>query len=124
MSIKEVRIMSKKEFEPVKIDYLPGNNFIVDGVIAEKYGFELAVFLGYLIFLDWSFNGKDENRWFCQTIEEMEKRIGFKRWKQDKLLKQLEELGVIEKRTIGKPPKRHFKINYERVDKLATPNKN
>ena len=116
--------MSKEKYKPVKVDYLYGDNIIVDGVITEKYGFELSVFLGYLIFIDWSFNGKDENKWFCQTIEEMRERIGYKRWKQDKLLKQLKELGAIEERIMGKPPKRHFRINYERVDELATPNKN
>jgi len=69
---------------------------------------------------DESFDHKDGDPWFSLTIEEVEKSTGYKNWKQENLLKQLEELGIIERKLIGLPAKRYFKLNYDKINELAS----
>jgi hypothetical protein len=98
---------------------LPGNNFYANENISSKYGLDVAVLLGYLMFVDKTSEHIDDKLWFCQTLEEIEKRIGMKRRKQEKALKILEKLGIIEKKVMGIPAKRYFKINYEKANEVV-----
>lgn len=100
-------------------DYFQDDDYIVSDKIARKYGIELSALLGYLISVDDSFTHMDNSPWFYNTIEEMEERTGLKRKKQERLLKQLENLGIIKRKLIGLPAKRYFLINYKRVEELA-----
>lgn len=103
-------------------DYLPGNNSFFNDNIARKYGYEVASLLAHLMSVDKYFSHNGNGPWFYQTIEQIEKSIGMKRWKQEKALKKLEELGIIEKKIMGMPAKRYFKINYERAAEVAASN--
>src|SRR5690606_4624423 len=60
--------------------------------------------------------------WFYQTVAEVEKRTGIKTKKQAELLRQMEELGIIERKLMGLPARRYFKINYERAIELSSLN--
>lgn len=104
------------------MDFLPGSNSFFSNNIAKKYGYEVASLLAYLMSADKFFSHNGHGPWFYQTIEEIEERFGMKRRKQEKTLKKLEELGVIEKKVMGMPAKRYFKINYERASELASSN--
>ena len=106
--------------EGMEMNYLHGANFFTNKNISKKYGLKLASFIGYLVDADESFDHKNGNSWFSLTIEEVEKNTGFKRREQETVLKQLEELGIIEKKVMGIPAKRYFKINYERVEELTS----
>lgn len=109
-----------KEVESMGFDFLPGENFFTNKNISKKYGLKLASFIGYLVDADESFDHKDGDPWFSLTIEEVEKSTGYKNWKQENLLKQLEELGIIERKLIGLPAKRYFKLNYDKINELAS----
>lgn len=78
-------------------DYLPGNNFLMNENIAMKYGPDLAILLGYLIFID---------------------ELGITRRSQEQIIKKLEERNLIKKKVFGFPSKRYFKINHKRIEKI------
>jgi len=99
---------------------LPGNYFYANANIAMKYGLELAAFLGYLMFVDKTSEHIDNEPWFCQTIEEVKERTGYKKKEQEKLLKKLEKLGAIKTKFLGSPQKRYILINYEKVKELSS----
>lgn len=60
----------------------------------------------------------DDDGWFYQTIEIVEEMTTLSRYKQDQSIKELEEMGILEKETRGMPAKRYFKINYECLTNL------
>lgn len=102
--------------------YLPGNNYILNENIMMKYGRDFAVLLACLMSADKLFGHNGNGPWFYQTVAEVEKRTGIKTKKQAELLRQMEELGIIERKLMGLPARRYFKINYERAIELSSLN--
>ena len=102
--------------------YLPGNNFIVNENIARKYGRDFAYLLACLMSADKLFSHNGSGPWFYQTVAELEKHSGIKKKKQAEILRQMEDLGVIERKLMGMPAKRYFLIHYERAVELAASN--
>lgn len=64
----------------------------------------------------------DDDGWFYQTIEIVEEMTTLSRYKQDQSIKELEEMGILEKETRGLPAKRYFKINYDHLTDLLVKN--
>lgn len=63
---------------------------------------------------------KETNRllpdgWFFQTGEQLEQDLGLSSFKQTRAISVLEEKGFIEVRNFGRPCKRHFKIDIEKI---------
>ena len=61
-----------------------------------------------------------ENGWFYQTADTVEEITTLSRHKQDQCIKQLEEVGVLEKDVRGMPAKRYFRFNYTRLANLIS----
>lgn len=81
----------------------------------QLFGLSSAFLLSNFIEADSMF--KDEHGWFFQTQETVTKVTTLSRHEQNKSIKQLKELGVLEQENRGMPMKRYFRINY---DVLAT----
>lgn len=60
----------------------------------------------------------DNDGWFYQTSDTVEEITTLSRHKQDRCIAELEDFGVLEKDVRGQPPKRYFRINYERLTNL------
>lgn len=60
-----------------------------------------------------STNELKENKWFYLTIETIEESIGLKKDWQNTAIKNLEKLGLIEKKRMGLPAKRYFSVNVQ-----------
>ncbi len=56
------------------------------------------------------------NGWFYETCEKIEERTYLSRKYQDSALNILEKLGLVEKKVFGLPPKRHFRLNIEKIN--------
>lgn len=61
----------------------------------------------------------DDEGWFYQTIEKIGELTGIGRHKQDKIIKDLIELKILEQKNKGVPCKRYFKINYSMIENLV-----
>ena len=61
----------------------------------------------------------DDEGWFYQTIEKIGELTGIGRHKQDKIIKDLIELKILEQKNKGVPCKRYFKINYSMIEDLV-----
>lgn len=56
-----------------------------------------------------------EDGYFFSTVENIENTLFIKRKKQENIIKELKQLGLIETKLIGVPAKRHIKINPEKI---------
>lgn len=56
-----------------------------------------------------------DDKWFYITIESIEENIGLTRDRQDPAIKKLVKIGLIEKKVMGLPGKRHFAINVQKL---------
>ncbi len=61
---------------------------------------------------------KHGDGWFYFTSEKCEERTALSRREQDTAITILENLGLIEKKIIGVPSKRHFRLNIENINKF------
>jgi len=90
--------------------------FILNKIIVIKYGVNVALMLTALA--EGEQVTSDGTGWFYQTSDTIKKFTGLSRSKQDKAIKKLIELGIIEKRIVGVPAKRYFKLNEENFMKV------
>ena len=90
-------------------------------IVQEFHRLEDAVILGYLCSMQdyWTKHNqlKDGKWWFC-TKEDMRKYTTIEARKQKMAIEKLKELGFIETKNIGCPPKRHFHVNAEKIREL------
>lgn len=87
--------------------------FMVNKTLVKITSFESALFLAILADAENIFSGE----WIYQTEDTIKKLSeGFlTRRKQEQAIKELESLGVIEKKNMGVPCKRHFRIIEKRL---------
>lgn len=71
-----------------------------------------GLFMSQLLY--WWGKGQKEN-WIYKTISEIHSETFLTRSEQDNAIRRWVELGVLEKRIIGIPPKRHFCISVEKL---------
>lgn len=63
--------------------------------------------------------GKGSNKeYIYKTIKQIQKETHLTRSEQDRAIRVWKKLGVLEVKRKGIPPKRHFKINIDRVNEL------
>ena len=59
-----------------------------------------------------------EGGWFYCTIDKVEEQLGIGRGQQDSVIKELLALGLIEKKSMGLPCRRHFRIRTAKLLKF------
>ena len=96
---------------------MSSNYYALNKQIVKSLGIESAFLLTILI--EASDGLADEDGWFYQTIEKIEELTGIGRHKQDKIIKDLIELKILEQKNKGVPCKRYFKINYSMIENLV-----
>lgn len=74
----------------------------------------------FLYYYENKYNSLNENDyWFYSTADNIKERTGWSADKQDRILKELETHGLIIKKVMGIPAKRHFKLCFEKARKLV-----
>lgn len=62
---------------------------------------------------------KHGSDWFYYMYEDVERRTCLSRKNQDTAIRILESHGLIEKKAFGMHPKRHFRLNFEGIEKFC-----
>ena len=100
----------------VKDSLLSNNYWVLSKSIVKLFGLEAAFLLSN--FAEAEKMMADQDGWFYQTSDTVEEMTTLSRHKQDQAIKQLEDLGVLEKDIRGMPAKRYFKFNDECLTNL------
>lgn len=109
--------MQEKTFKQL---LMSSNYYTLNKQIVKELGIESAFLLTILI--EASDGLADSEGWFYQTIEKIGELTGLGRHKQDKIIKELIDLKILEQKNKGVPCKRYFKINYEMIENLVFQN--
>lgn len=111
------------------LSLIASDSFItVNKTLIKKVGLEEAVLLGELAseFDYWEKReGLTPDGYFFSTVENIEDKTTLSEFKQRKALKKLKELGLIDVKLKGLPPKRYIKLNEQKILEMfdSTPNK-
>lgn len=108
-------------------------SIVVNKKLAHQIGLETAAIYSELVSLFQYWSKREElvddskekspqAKWFFVTIENLEENTTLKRSKQDKAIKKLKELGLIETKQMGLPKKRYFTIT-EKINEFITAHK-
>lgn len=84
--------------------YNPALAAITDSVVA-------GLFLSQLLYWKSRNPRKEETPFFYKTIEEMHQETRLKRSEQDRAIKILVSLKILEVKIMGTPPRRYFSVN-------------
>ena len=109
--------MQEKTFKQL---LMSSNYYTLNKQIVKELGIESAFLLTILI--EASDGLADNEGWFYQTIEKIGELTGLGRHKQDKIIKELIDLKILEQKNKGVPCKRYFKVNYEMIENLIFQN--
>ena len=109
--------MQEKTFKQL---LMSSNYYTLNKQIVKELGIESAFLLTILI--EASDGLADSEGWFYQTIEKIGELTGLGRHKQDKIIKELIDLKILEQKNKGVPCKRYFKVNYEMIENLVFQN--
>jgi len=100
-------------FELLKSD----GYIVINRVLLRKLGCEMALVLHYLINLRQRTQDREDGWFFC-TVSYMSDELNMRDKIQRRILKNLQELGLIETKRMGLPAKRFFRISTNAVLKL------
>ena len=109
--------MQEKTFKQL---LMSSNYYTLNKQIVKELGIESASLLTILI--EASDGLADNEGWFYQTIEKIGELTGLGRHKQDKIIKELIDLKILEQKNKGVPCKRYFKVNYQMIENLVFQN--
>ena len=109
--------MQEKTFKQL---LMSSNYYTLNKQIVKELGIESAFLLTILI--EASDGLSDNEGWFYQTIDKIGELTGLGRHKQDKIIKELIDLKILEQKNKGVPCKRYFKVNYEMIENLVFQN--
>lgn len=109
--------MQEKTFKQL---LMSSNYYTLNKQIVKELGIESAFLLTILI--EASDGLADSEGWFYQTIEKIGELTGLGRHKQDKIIKELIDLKILEQKNKGVPCKRYFKVNYQMIENLVFQN--
>ena len=109
--------MQEKTFKQL---LMSSNYYTLNKQIVKELGIESAFLVTILI--EASDGLADNEGWFYQTIEKIGELTGLGRHKQDKIIKELIDLKILEQKNKGVPCKRYFKVNYEMIENLVFQN--
>lgn len=90
---------------------------MVNKKIAKTLGVVPAIVISELLYecKYWSNRNECKDGWFFSTIENLERETGIKEKQQANALKVLTEKGLIEKKLMGVPAKRYFRIQTNNI---------
>lgn len=94
--------------------------WVLNKSIVKEFGITTAFLLSNLAEAEKILS--DDEGWFYQTAETVEEITGLSSYLQTKSLEKLIDKGVISQENRGMPMKRHFKINYEKIQNLVFKN--
>lgn len=87
-------------------------------ILGKAFGsVKLAILWGQLYF--WRDKGNDPDGWIYKTRENIFDETALQRREQETARRIGKELGIMEEKLIGYPPKMHFKVNEERAAELV-----
>lgn len=117
-----------KEYDPFYLfQLLNYSSFrVYNRHIASEYGLGYAVILSELLNRRLHFSTsnilksheKYGSEWFYHTVEGVQNNTGMSRFEQETVFKLLKNDGIIDMKTFGLPPRRHFRINPEALLKV------
>jgi hypothetical protein len=90
--------------------------------VCKKFGYNSAAFLGYVV--DKYFREKNQLEWLSISVNEVEDQIYLTREEQDSCIKALNMAKILQKKTAGLPPTRHFKLDMELLAGVLTSSEN
>ncbi|GIW67936.1 MAG: hypothetical protein KatS3mg096_804 [Candidatus Parcubacteria bacterium] len=67
---------------------------------------------------------KGKAEWFSKTINEVKEELGLSRWEQEKVIKTLKKLSLIETKVMGLPPRRYFRVRLDKLLEFLIKNSN
>jgi hypothetical protein len=93
---------------------------IINKKLARSIGVIPALIIGELIseFRYWFNRGESRDGWFFSTIENIQKETGVKEKQQTSAIAKLISVNILEKKLMGLPAKRYFKINTQKLIEL------
>lgn len=107
----------EKSYNKVILEVLGTRPVAFNPVLAEIVKSASAgLFMSQLLY--WWNKGKNEG-WIYKTIDEVKKETTLSREEQDTAIRKWKELGVLEIKVIGVPPKRHFRIDIDKLTDLV-----
>jgi hypothetical protein len=77
-----------------------------------------GILLSQLLY--WAPRSQNAEGWFYKTQKEIEDETALTRHEQDSARVKLRDAGIIEEKLSGVPPRRHFRIRYDRLAELLT----
>lgn len=92
---------------------MSSNYWTLNKAIVKMFGIETAFMLSNLAEAESLIS--DEDGWFYQTHDTVEKMTGLSRRKQDNAINQLLSEGILIKEVRGIPAKRYFKLDYSKL---------
>lgn len=107
------------------IELIASSNFIaVNKTLAKKIGLEESILLGELAseYTYWQRQGQLQDGYFFSTIENIEESTTLNRYRQDKAMKTLKELELVNVVLKGIPAKRYITINEKKLKELLDNN--
>lgn len=107
------------------IELIASSNFIaVNKTLAKKIGLEESILLGELAseYTYWQRQGQLQDGYFFSTIENIEENTTLNRYRQDKAMKTLKELELVNVVLKGIPAKRYITINEKKLKELLDNN--
>lgn len=107
------------------IELIASSNFIaVNKTLAKKIGLEESILLGELAseYTHWQRQGQLQDGYFFSTIENIEENTTLNRYRQDKAMKTLKELELVNVVLKGIPAKRYITINEKKLKELLDNN--
>lgn len=109
--------MKKRSWNRIFLELLSDRPISFIPTLAKVSGSANAgLFMSQLLY--WWKKGRDSN-WIYKTIEEIRDETYLSRREQDTAIAIWIRLGVLSKKRVGIPPKRHFRIDTERLTKLV-----
>ena len=105
-----------KNYNSQIIKWLSAKPIAFNPIVAKSVGGAInGLFLCQVLF--WWGKSKDQT-WIQKTISEFEEETSLTRSEQDRAIRDLKKLKIIDVQKFGKDNKRHFAINQKELEKL------
>lgn len=90
---------------------------LIDMDFVNRFGLFQTILLAFM--LEKEEKGVDEDGWFCLTNEEVKNQLGLSTRIQVSIIKEFEDLGLLERKVKGLPAKRHIRLNHSKLEEIS-----
>lgn len=100
------------------LQLLASNNYsIFNKDLAKLLGLKEAIFLAELCseYDFWARKGELKDGFFYSTVENIQENTTLSEYQQNSILNKLMSLNIVERKLIGMPAKRYFRLNEEKI---------